>query len=170
MPIITVTRRFEWDAAHRVLGHEGKCRHLHGHRYVADVTVRNHDDDKLDGLSRVVDFSVLKKVVGLWIEDEWDHNILLHEDDPLALLWSCSHIVISRTKNVRGKDIFADRPPFLFRSGLNPTAEAIAGALCVKAQELLEPYALRVTRIRVYETPKSFADYRPASPRISDLA
>ena len=34
------TRRIEWDMGHRVPEHGGKCRTPHGHRYVAEVTVR----------------------------------------------------------------------------------------------------------------------------------
>jgi 6-pyruvoyl-tetrahydropterin synthase len=30
MAIRTVTRRLEWDAGHRVLGHGGKCQFMHG--------------------------------------------------------------------------------------------------------------------------------------------
>ena len=38
-PPITCTRRIEFDAAHRVMGHEGKCKHLHGHRYALEARV-----------------------------------------------------------------------------------------------------------------------------------
>ena len=34
----TCTRRIEFDAAHRVMEHESKCRHLHGHRYAIEAT------------------------------------------------------------------------------------------------------------------------------------
>jgi 6-pyruvoyltetrahydropterin/6-carboxytetrahydropterin synthase len=32
-PAITITRRLEFDAGHRIPHHDGQCRHLHGHRY-----------------------------------------------------------------------------------------------------------------------------------------
>ena len=34
--MITCTRRIEFDAAHRILNHESKCKMLHGHRYVVE--------------------------------------------------------------------------------------------------------------------------------------
>ena len=53
----TITKKLEFDYGHRVLGHEGKCRHLHGHRGVAEVTVYA---PSLDNLGRVVDFGAIK--------------------------------------------------------------------------------------------------------------
>ena len=61
----TCTRKLEFDAAHRVMEHESKCRHLHGHRYVAEVTVATSE---LDGLGRVLDFGLLKTELGGWID------------------------------------------------------------------------------------------------------
>ena len=58
--MIEITRRLEFDAGHRVLGHEGKCKNLHGHRYSAEITVTAPD---LDGLGRVIDFGVIKEKV-----------------------------------------------------------------------------------------------------------
>src|SRR5436853_739224 len=107
--MITITRRFEFDYGHRVLGHEGKCRHLHGHRGVAEVTVQGLE---LDSLGRVIDFSVLKREVGEWIDNNWDHNILLNTQDPL---WQ---------EVPEESLIFANRRPFLF-GNRNPTAEYI---------------------------------------------
>ena len=38
-PAITITRRLEFDAGHRIPHHDGQCRHLHGHRYAIELTV-----------------------------------------------------------------------------------------------------------------------------------
>ena len=54
--MITCTRRIQFCAGHRVMGHEGKCRNLHGHNYVVFVTAQA---DELDSVGRVIDFSVL---------------------------------------------------------------------------------------------------------------
>lgn len=152
----TVTRRFEFDAAHRVLGHEGKCRHLHGHRYAALVTARA---EALDNLGRVVDFGVLKSLLGTWIDAHLDHNILLHPDDPLACLWrqlSCGD---------RGDllPVFGGRKPYFMTARGNPTAENIAQLLYDVASDLLGEAGtgLQVVRVRVYETPNCYADYQP---------
>ena len=84
--MLEITKKIEFDYGHRVLGHEGKCCYLHGHRGVAEVTVCAVDDGGVDDLGRVVDFGVVKEVIGGWIDEKWDHNFLLHKDDPLCAL------------------------------------------------------------------------------------
>jgi len=76
----TCTRRIQFCAGHRVAGHENKCNNLHGHNYVAFITAQAHN---LDNLGRVVDFSVLKDIIGGWIDDNWDHGLILWREDPL---------------------------------------------------------------------------------------
>ena len=79
-----VTRRVEFDAAHRVMKHESKCRHLHGHRYAAEITC----EGKLDTLDRVIDFGVIKNLVGEWIDELLDHGTILNVEDT-ALIELC---------------------------------------------------------------------------------
>ena len=43
--MITATRRIQFAAGHRVFGHEGKCRWLHGHNFVAFLTAAAADLD-----------------------------------------------------------------------------------------------------------------------------
>jgi 6-pyruvoyltetrahydropterin/6-carboxytetrahydropterin synthase len=77
-----VRRTFDFEAAHRLPGHPGKCRELHGHSYRLVVTVRG-DVDPATGLA--IDFSDLKKVVKQTVVDALDHryvNDLL--DNPTA--------------------------------------------------------------------------------------
>ena len=76
--MITITRRLEFDAGHRVMNHEGKCATLHGHRYVVEVVATSPE---LDQLGRVVDFSVLKQELGNWLDQYWDHTTILYKDD-----------------------------------------------------------------------------------------
>lgn len=137
--MLQITRRFEFDAGHRVLGHEGKCRHLHGHHYIAEVTVTAPE---LDQLGRVIDFSVLKERVGRWIDGSWDHALLLNGDDPQRLHFE-------RTE---------ERVRFL-SNGINPTAENLAIILFITAQGMMKEVGIRVTHVRLYETPNCFADY-----------
>ena len=42
---IAIVQRLEWDAMHRIPGHEGVCKAYHGHRYAAEISVTA---DKLD--------------------------------------------------------------------------------------------------------------------------
>lgn len=165
----TITRKLEFDSGHRVLGHEGKCRYLHGHRYVAEVTVHAPG---LDELGRVVDFGVIKEVVGGWINDNWDHNMILHPDDPLATVWSGKKTILG-TQLFEGQiaELFGGKQPYIMPSDKNPTAENLAKELFLQAADLLsfenveksssaQIYTgLKVIGIRLWETPNSFADY-----------
>lgn len=140
-----ITRTHEIDAGHRVAGHEGKCAHLHGHRYRIAFTCEAIDGS-LDALGRVVDFSVLKTRLCQWLEDNWDHRMLLWQHDPLR-------------PAIRKMD-----PHGVCTTSFNPTAENMARWLV----ETLGPEALRGTGVRlaactVHETAKCSASYTAAS-------
>src|SRR6185369_17091647 len=78
-----VSREIRFCYGHRLLNYAGKCRHLHGHNGRAVITLAAN---QLDGLGMVMDFSTIKKIVSAWIDDQLDHKMLLHKDDP-ALGW-----------------------------------------------------------------------------------
>lgn len=80
-PLITVSRYHDFSAGHRVVGHENKCRSLHGHNYRVTFHVTA---PALDTLGRVLDFSFLKSSLCQWLEDNWDHKMLLWEKDPIG--------------------------------------------------------------------------------------
>lgn len=152
----TVTRRFVFDAAHRVLGHAGKCRHLHGHRYEVDVTVRPNLG--LNDLGMVVDFSVLKEKVGTWIDQYLDHNIILNVRDQLAKFWNDGDR--DPIKDWDGDylgEVFGGRKPFILE--MNPTAENLAELIFHHAKELLIADSIKIVSVTVFETEKCSATY-----------
>jgi len=101
---IAITRYHDFSAGHRVVGHEGKCRNLHGHNYRAHFDVVS---DRLDAVGRVVDFSVVRDRLCAWLEENWDHRMVLWDQDPdLAV--------------IRAVD------PTVAVVGFNPTAENLA--------------------------------------------
>jgi 6-pyruvoyltetrahydropterin/6-carboxytetrahydropterin synthase len=136
---ISITRRFEFCAGHRVYGHEGKCAHVHGHQYFVEITVTT---PRLDALGMVIDFSAIKEVIGTWIDLNWDHGMLLNVDDPLVDFWATE---------LRGHKYFA--LPY------NPTAENIARYLLQKVcpEEMPD---LTTTKVKVWETPNCYAEAR----------
>ncbi|NJR13622.1 MAG: 6-pyruvoyl tetrahydrobiopterin synthase, partial [Phyllobacteriaceae bacterium] len=73
-----VTREIHFCYGHRLLNYDGKCKHLHGHNGRAS----SPRDRPAGPAGMVVDFSVLKRVVGGWIDQKLDHRMLLHKDDP----------------------------------------------------------------------------------------
>lgn len=135
----TIVQRIEFDAGHRVLGHGGKCKHLHGHRYVAEVEIAS---DALDELGMVIDFSEVKCLVKNWIDANWDHNLLLNPDDPQRL-----HL-----------DATEERRPYIMPHG-NPTAENLAAVLWEECRKIFP--RLTIASVTIWETPNCRAEYRP---------
>lgn len=119
--------------------HESKCRNLHGHRYVVDVTC---SASSLDGLGRVIDFGVVKAVFGSWIDEKLDHGTIVNGEDA-QLIDVC---------------LANDWKLYVLPAGINPTAEHLAQELLKIARELLAPHAVSVVHLRVYETPNCWAD------------
>ncbi len=157
----TITRKIEFDAGHRIIGHESKCRHLHGHRYVAEITVSSLG---LDDVGRVIDFSVIKLRVGKWIEDAWDHNMILHPEDPLVVLWNSQYGEEGYSfKDPKEWDLFAGKDPYVMPvDHPNPTVENMAAVLYENSKRLIEPQdgiPLTVERVRLFETPNCWADH-----------
>lgn len=68
-----VRRRFDFEAAHRLPDHPGKCRELHGHSFKLLVTV-DRPVDPSSGMS--IDFGDLKAVVRERVIDRVDHVYL----------------------------------------------------------------------------------------------
>lgn len=81
MSQITASRYHDISCGHRVHGHESKCRNLHGHNYRIHFHCQA-DDGGLDGVGRVIDFSVIKSKLCMWVENNWDHKFLMWADDP----------------------------------------------------------------------------------------
>lgn len=129
----TVCKRMTFAAAHRLRGYPGKCADLHGHNYTVEVFMRA---PKLDALGMVIDFSILKDIVGEWLNQHWDHAAVLHELDPL-----------------RGV-------PKIYALTDNPTAEVMAEHLFEMLEKRFSQDANNavVHRVRVWETEDSFAE------------
>ena len=72
------TQIIQFDAAHRIIGHQGKCRKLHGHRYVLEATFTA---DTLNDLNMIIDFATIKAKLKSWIDECWDHNTVLSKAD-----------------------------------------------------------------------------------------
>lgn len=135
-----ITREFSFDAAHRILGHRGKCGWLHGHTYRLGVTV---EAGRLDALDMVLDFDDLAAIVRAAVLDRWDHAALLRRDDPLAPAVAAAQ---------------AATPDRLVLLGENPSAEVLAReAFAAIAREL--PGGVTLASVTVWETPTSSSEY-----------
>lgn len=79
--MFTVAKELHFSYAHRLLNHQGKCRHLHGHNARVQIEV---ESPRLDDMNMVIDFSELREKVGRWIDQVLDHKTILWKDDPLV--------------------------------------------------------------------------------------
>src|SRR5262249_4870564 len=126
-PLVTCTRRFEWDALHRVPFHNGPCRAFHGHRYSAEITCEGPLGE--DGM--IIDFGVLKSLVGTWIQNNWDHTAILMEGDIDPAVSA-----IARSNADVGRPVYFMNSP--------PTAEYLALELAHVSEGLLRDTGIEV--------------------------
>jgi 6-pyruvoyltetrahydropterin/6-carboxytetrahydropterin synthase len=128
-----VTKELHFCYGHRLLNYEGKCRLLHGHNARALIELQSAE---LDHRGMVADFNDIKATLQSWIDENLDHRMLLHRDDP----------VIPYLKKM-------GEPYFIM--AVNPTAESIA--------KLIYDYALSrglaVVQVTLWETDRSYATY-----------
>lgn len=134
MPIVTVTRRLRFNAAHRVHNPDfspekntelyGKCNNPwgHGHNYTLDVSVRGPIDEST---GYVIDLGVLRDIVEKHVVDQTDHHHFNHD------------------------------VPYM--SGINPTSENII----VGMWKLLEPvvHPGKLVRLKLIETDNNYVEY-----------
>ncbi len=68
---IYLSRKFKFDAAHKIIDYNGKCENLHGHTYFLKVTISG----KLKENEMVLDFAIVKNNVNK-IVNQLDHKYL----------------------------------------------------------------------------------------------
>lgn len=141
-----ITQRLEFDAGHRIPNHKSQCRHLHGHRYVIEITLSG-DIIATEGVSEqgmVMDFSDVKSLVKKHLVDNWDHAFIAWKNDTEVLKFLNS---LSNHKTV-----ILDSPP---------TAENLSlEAFRILTEVFRTSYGknLILEQVRLYETPNCWAD------------
>lgn len=131
--MFTIKRRIEFDAAHRLIGHQGKCKYLHGHRYILEV---NLTFNELNELGMAIDFADVKERLNGWINENWDHNVILDARD--------ANLIETINLNT-GQRVYV--------MSVNPTAENMAHYLKNKIiPQLFKEFAIISTSVTLYET------------------
>lgn len=130
----SVTKGFSFDMGHRLTFHS-KCYNLHGHTYRLEVRVAGPLDS--DGI--VLDFAEVKRLVRELVVDRLDHAFLCYSGDALMRAF------------LETTDFKAVQVDF------ETTAENLAEWI----YHQLRQGDLNVVRVRLYETPNSWADYAP---------
>ena len=72
----TITKQYRFEAAHSLPLHDGKCKNLHGHSYLLEITVRGAIQKEGPKTGMIIDFSDLSRIVEKEIIDQWDHQYL----------------------------------------------------------------------------------------------
>lgn len=130
-----VVRQIHFCYGHRLREYAGKCRHPHGHngRVEVEMTAK-----KLDRRGMVMDFGEIKTHLQAWIDNNFDHKMILRKDDPLVKIFKK-----------------LNEPVYLLAE--NPTAENIAREIFIAGRSK----GLPITRVTLWETENSSATYQP---------
>jgi 6-pyruvoyltetrahydropterin/6-carboxytetrahydropterin synthase len=133
---VYAARFHDFSYGHRVVGHEGKCRNLHGHNGRAHFKVGPAPGRTLDEVGRVLDFSVINTQLCQWVENSWDHRFLVWREDPMR-------------ETLLSIDPTVEVVPF------NPTAENMALFLVkVVGPMYLEEFGVVLDQVTLEETRK----------------
>jgi len=160
MKRITAERYHDISTGHRVVGHENKCRHLHGHNYrIHFVCEARPDCEQLDSIGRVIDFGVIKEKLCMWVENHWDHKFLAWEEDPVMDWASDAMAAAFYGGKLAGEteDLFGGSLVF---TPFNPTAENMAQHLVeVIGPQQLAGTGVTLVSVRIEETAKCSASF-----------
>ena len=144
--MLTITRKLEFDAGHRIPDHKSQCRNLHGHRYTLEITLTGNiiEADGCSDNGMIMDFSDVKALANKHLVDVWDHAFLVYEND---------HLVREFLATIPGhKTVIIDRIP---------TVENLAKvAFDILRQVFLDRFGtgLRLHKLVLHETPNCWAE------------
>jgi len=134
--------------------HPEGCRFPHGHTRRIEVVVST---ETLDAMDMVVDFQALKLAIGDYIE-RYDHAMALNSNDPLLAeilrVHPASAIVFEDTDPTT-EAIAKD----LYDYVANVLREGYEGVSAKGFSYRIFPGQVHLDRIRVWETPTSWAEY-----------
>jgi 6-pyruvoyltetrahydropterin/6-carboxytetrahydropterin synthase len=143
--MLTITRKLEFDAGHRIPDHSSQCRNLHGHRYTLQITltgeVVEHDGESDNGM--IMDFGDIKSLANQHLVNLWDHAFIVYEKD---------FLVRNFLEKLLHKTVIIDRVP---------TVENLAK---IAFDILKEVYhnrfgrVLELKKVTLYETPNCWAE------------
>lgn len=132
-----IKRRFKFDAGHRVVDHESKCKNLHGHEYRGEVRFVYKEEHEI---GFVIDFGDIKTIVLGCFDEFFDHGMILNGADPLKK-------VLAEDGKIWVMSYYQDD---VFK---NPTAENIVKEMLMMCDILFEDRDdISIHSIELYET------------------
>ncbi len=144
MATIRLTKEFTFEAAHALEGYDGACREIHGHSYRLFVTVkgRPEEDPCSPKYGMVMDFGLLKQIVGEQIVSRLDHAFVLRRSPGNDRLYAT----------------LGDRFGRLVRVDYQPTCENMLADFAARLRAAL-PAGVALHSLRLHETATSFAEW-----------
>jgi 6-pyruvoyltetrahydropterin/6-carboxytetrahydropterin synthase len=144
---IGAARYHDFSAGHRVVGQGGPCEGLHGHNYRVYFEVMAD----VNKIGMVLDFGIIKELLCDWLEYNWDHQMLLWDQDPLH------HIMFPDKAKAQDEDATWRVLGSIVSVPFNPTAEAMAQHLLkVVGPTQLAGMNATLHKVTVWETRKCY--------------
>ena len=137
----TITRKIEFDAAHRVMNEKMLCYNLHGHRYVAELTFQFSD---MKDIGYPIDFKEIKRIGCQFIDDYLDHGTIINPKDKLLLEYCIKLGSKFWIMSLNSKEY------------CNPTVENIGREIFLMMQILFSKQDIDIYLVKLYETPNCF--------------
>jgi 6-pyruvoyltetrahydropterin/6-carboxytetrahydropterin synthase len=175
MKKFTASREIGIDAGHRVTNHGSKCKNLHGHRYTVTATVEGDLETSGTSEGMVIDFGILKLLMMKHIDEPCDHGTILWIKDPLVVTLASPGGAFRREDNSvidlqvlagnmsmypdQARNVWSDVAGKLYIVSFVPTAENLAEHWFCRLNRDLQGGPLRLTSVRVDETPNAYAIY-----------
>ena len=144
MSIIRITREFSFEMAHALEGYDGACSQIHGHSYRLFVTVQGQPNTDPDNpkFGMVMDFGVLKELVGRTIISKYDHAL----------------IVRGTAEHIAQTDALARQFRGVQVVDFQPTCENLVARFAATIRAELPP-SVTLWSVRLHETATSFAEW-----------
>ncbi|MBU2639128.1 MAG: 6-carboxytetrahydropterin synthase QueD [Nanoarchaeota archaeon] len=142
---MNITKVFNWHCAHRLVGHRGLCKNVHGHTYKLEVEIEGNPQIGGSSDGMIVDFSDLKSLVKKFIVDKFDHAFVYNSN--------------SYTDKLIAKFLKTKIDQKLLALPFNTTAENMAQWIFkeLTTQKKLTD-KITVTKIRLWETDTAYAE------------
>lgn len=134
--MISITKEFTFETAHRISNHPSACKHIHGHSYRLLVTVSAEEIQEND---MIIDFKELKQIVNEKVIKTFDHALVLKRKDENIKL----------AQNIDSKIFWMEH---------EPTVERLIDYIRLEIQNsLAKPVFLK--KLKLYETASSFGEW-----------
>lgn len=136
--MFTATKEFNFEAAHMLVGHTGKCRNLHGHNYKVLVEVAATNLNEMDMVKDFYDIAQNAKPMFDQFDHAFIYNVNCNDEFETEIYNTCIKY---------GRKVI--EIPY------RATAENMARLF----YETLKFHGEPVSKVTVYETPTSFASF-----------